>query len=264
MRAIPLAAARALEPLARRTAIERTVGAGLLLALLAAVVLVARAPDLRVEPFVPKGSDGIVVLDLSASISPETFARIGTTLSDLADAGGRYGVVVFSDTAYEALPPGSPAAELRAFARYFTPRRGGFPTNPWTTAFSAGTRISSGLDLARAVAARERLRHPTIVLVSDLDDDPLDLPRLRRAALAARNAGLRIGVVGLDPSPEDVRFFQRLLERPRDLRTARAPDAHAPGGGARFPLSLVALGAALAVALAAHEVLRARLTWSGA
>ena len=68
-------------------------------------------------------TDGLVVLDLSASISTDTYARIGATLDELADTGGRYGLIVFSDTAYLALPPGTPAAELRAVRTPLRPPR---------------------------------------------------------------------------------------------------------------------------------------------
>lgn len=254
---VPLADAKRLRPLARRTLLERVALVAAVLALVALVAFLARSPDLRAEPFVPHGSNGIVVLDLSASISPDTYARIGSTLTALADTGGRYGLIVFSDTAYEALPPGSPAEELRSFARYFTPRA---PTNPWTASFTAGTRISRGLELAREVVARERLRRPAIVLVSDLDDDPQDLAALRRSALAARREGLRIGVVGLNADPEDERFFRRLVAPP-DLRSAPAPGERPGREGARFPWALGALAVLVALGLAAHEVRRARLAW---
>jgi hypothetical protein len=255
---IPLADARALRPYARRTLLERVALVLALVLLVVSVAVAARTPDLRAQPYVPRGSNGLVVLDLSASISPDTYARIGSTLNDLADTGGRYGLVVFSDTAYEALPPGSPAAELRSFARYFTPRA---PENPWASSFTAGTRISRGLDLARAIAARDRLRRPAVVLVSDLDDDPQDLGALRRSALAARREGLRIGVVGLNAAPEDQRFFQRLVAGDGTIREAPPPGGQKAREGARFPWTVGLLAGLLALALAAHEVRRARLAW---
>jgi hypothetical protein len=255
---VPLVDAPALRPLARRTLVERIALVVSLLVLVACVAVVARKPDLRAQPYVPQGSNGLVVLDLSASISPDTYARIGSTLNDLADTGGRFGLVLFSDIAYEALPPGSPAEELRPFARYFTPRA---PANPWSASFTAGTRISRGIDLAREIAGRERLRRPALVLVSDLDDDPRDLIALRRAALAARREGLRIGVVGLNAAPEDERFFRRLVAGDGAVRDAPPPGRGTANQGARFPWLVGALAALLALALAAHEVRRARLVW---
>ena len=74
------------------------------------------------------------------------------------ESGGRFGLVLFSDTAYEAIPPGTPSEALRPLVRYFTLRPARtegflptFPVNPWANSFSAGTKISTGLELARGV-----------------------------------------------------------------------------------------------------------------
>ena len=153
MSAIPLGDASALRRAARRTAAIGIVLAGILLALAVAIAVLAGSPRVPALHVLPPGTDGIVVLDLSASISEDTYARIGATLADLASGNGRYGLVVFSGTAYQALPPGTPAAELKPLVRYFTlpPQKTPgflptFPPNPWTDTFSAGTRISSGLE----------------------------------------------------------------------------------------------------------------------
>ena len=45
------------------------------------------APEVRESTVLPKRSNGIVVLDLSASISPDTYARIGATLRELHRVG---------------------------------------------------------------------------------------------------------------------------------------------------------------------------------
>ena len=171
----------------------------------------------------PSGTDGLVVLDLSASISSDTYARIGATLDELADTGGRYGLIVFSDTAYLALPPGTPAAELRAFARRFDlPEQTGgaltVPTGPWTDSFSAGTKISTGLQLALDTIKAKRLGRPAVLLVSDLDDDVGDL--------------------------------ERLLRRSSDLSAASLPGEEDTGHqDVRLALVLAALTAAVALAL---------------
>ena len=159
MSAIPLTDAPALRGAARRTDAIRVALAAILLALVVAIAVLAGHPRVPALHVLPPGSNGIVVLDLSASISEDTYARIGATLSDLASSNGRYGLVVFSGTAYQALPPGTPAAELKPLVRYFTlpPQKTPgfiptFPPNPWTDTFSAGTRISSGLELAHTLA----------------------------------------------------------------------------------------------------------------
>ena len=118
---------------------------------------------------------------MSASISTDTFQRIGATLRRSGQTNGRYGLVIFSDVAYQALPPGTPSAALKPYARYFTlpAAQNGFlpqiPLNPWTNSFSGGTRIAAGLALALKIIQTKRLAHPAVILVSDLDDDPGDI-----------------------------------------------------------------------------------------
>ena len=130
--------------------------------------LLASRPTTHPLRFLPKASNGIVVLDLSASISSDTFNRIGETLDELASTNGRYGLVAFSDVAYEALPPGNAelgAAAVRSLLQGARrSRRPGsrrhFPVNPWTDSFSAGTRISAGLGLALQLIRTNHLDAP--------------------------------------------------------------------------------------------------------
>jgi hypothetical protein len=267
-RALPLVDAPHLAAAARRTRLERLAVLGAVALAVAVAVAASRHPRLEGAATLPPGSDGIVVLDLSASISTDTYARIGATLGRFASGGGRAGLVVFSDVAYEALPPGSPAEQLQPFVRYFTippAKRAGFlpqlPKNPWADTFSGGTRISSGIELALEVARRDRLQRPTLVLVSDLDDDPVDLARLRKLLTGIGASGTRLRVVSLNASPEDERFFRRVV-RKDDL--VRAPLAAAPASSAHsasLPAALAAAAVALALLLAAHELLFTRLDW---
>ena len=270
MRIIPIADAGGLERAHRRTTVVRAVLALSLVALIVgAIVASARAqsPTLR---FLPRGSTGVVVLDLSASISSDTYQRIGQTLRELASTNGRYGLVVFSDVAYEALPPGTPSAELKQYARYFTlPKTQGgflpeFPTNPWTNSFSGGTRISAGLGLALRLVQQEHVAKPAIVLVSDLDDDPGDIQHLAGVALAYRQANIPVRVVALDPQPKDQQLFARLLERAATVEHARLPGERASTTGAPVPEWLAALTVAVALVLAANELWGARLDWGRA
>jgi hypothetical protein len=266
---LPLAGAASLRPLARRTAAVRAAGIVALLALGLAAILLGRHPQVDERPLLPSGSSGIVVLDLSASISSDTYSRIGATLDDIASSRGRYGLVIFSDTAYEALPPGTPATAFRPLVRFFRlppQKRPGvaptFPVNPWTASFSAGTRISTGLDLARAILIDERAARPAVLLVSDLDDDPGDLPELTSLALAYRNEGIGLHVVGLNPSPDDERIFRRFVRGTGSFSQAHLPGEAAAGTAeASFPVWLVAAALALVLVLAGHELWDARLTW---
>jgi hypothetical protein len=268
MTAIPYADAPRLAPLARRTRTARLALAAALLAAAALALLAALRQPADTVAFLPEGSSGIVVLDVSASISPDTYARIAATLERLADSRGRYGLVLFSDTAYLALPPGTPAAELRAFERFFRlPRQaepGLLPTpppSPWAEAFGAGTRISTGLALALDVVRRQQLERPAVLLVSDLDDSTEDLEELGAVVLEYRRAGLPLHAVGLNPAPEDERFVGRLLRDPGDLVPARLPGEAGASASAASPLAVVAAAVAVALLLAAFLVASERLRW---
>jgi hypothetical protein len=270
MNAIPLADLRRLASLRRRTTLVRMGLAVVLVALVAAVAVTsvrAQSPTLR---FLPRGSTGIVVLDLSASISTDTYQRIGETLHELARTNGRYGLVVFSDVAYEALPPGTPSANLLPYARYFTlpPAPNGFlpqfPTNPWTNSFSGGTRIASGLALALRLIQDQHVRHPGVILVSDLDDDAGDIKTLAGVALAYRQANIPVRVVALNPQPKDQQLFERLLEQAATVEHGRLPGERVKTTGPRIPPLLAALVAATALALAVNELWGARLVWGRA
>jgi hypothetical protein len=266
--AIPLAGLGRLSRAARWTGRVRLLAAALTVVVATLALVVALRMHPTTSPFVPAGTNGIVVLDVSASISDETYTEIAATLGRLAGSGGRYGLVLFSDSAYLALPPDTRAAELRAFERFFVvPRQRAPgeapvpPANPWSSQFSAGTRISSGLRLALDLARSDRIARPSVVLVSDLDDDTGDIEALTSAVLAYRKLGIPLRVVGLNPSPEDQRLVQRLLARPGDLD--RAPTSSDVGSRSRgsSPLPLVLLALAAAIALAALLVLAERLRW---
>jgi hypothetical protein len=266
--AIPLADARRFTALIRRTRLLRYLLAAGLLALLAGVLIAALG--IREERrFLPAGTSGVVVLDVSASITPDTYQRIQATVAELAASRDHYGLVVFSDVAYDALPPGTPADELAPLVRWFEPRagRGGesrLPVNPWSNTIAGGTSISSGLAAAQRALRRDGIEDGSVLLVSDLDDDPTDLSRLNREVDALRRAGTELRVIGLDPSDDDRRLFDRLapgslvsdaevvpegLEEPRAIIGADVPDG------------LVIGGAALLLLLVLNEYWCGLLTW---
>lgn len=270
MSSIPLADARDLAPEARHARLVRIALAALAVAAIVAVAAAARAPHSRTIVSLPNDADTIVALDLSASIGSDTYSRIGATLGSLARSHGRYGLVVFSGGAYEALPPGSPAEDLAPLVRYFVPQSRGagfaptYPRNPWSNVFSAGTRISSGLELAHRIALGG-LRRPAVVLISDLDDDPTDLPRLASIVLAYRRDHIPLRVVGLNPSSQNAAFFQRLAG-PATRIVEAGTETPAPQLQNRtpFPWTLVTLVVAAALAIAGHELWAARLEWEPA
>jgi hypothetical protein len=262
---------RPLAGVARRS---RWVQLALALAAVALVLaLVLSAPRRATPPgsIVRPGSSAIVVVDLSASISTDTYARIAATLQDLQREGGRAGLVLFSDTAYQALPPGTPVHELAGFERFFVippQTQPGFapqpPPSPWTSSFSGGTRISTGLSLALDVVRRQQLHRPLVVLVSDLDDDAGDLESLTSVALAYRHLGIPIKVVGLNPSAQDAGLMKRLIPPGGGFVSAHLPGERRGGAAAPFPLELVVLAAALALALAGLLAATERLRWVSA
>jgi hypothetical protein len=266
---IPLADARELRPAWRRTRAIRGALALALVVLVVVAAIVSTRPATHPLHILPRASNGIVVLDLSASISSDTFERIGETLDELAATNGRYGLVLFSDVAYEALPPGTPSAALVPYARFFkapvqkTPGLlPAFPVNPWTDSFSAGTRISAGLGLAFSIIKSEHLAHPGVILISDLDDDPDDSGKpLAAAMLAFRSEHVAVRVVALNASPNDQALFEQLLGAASHLTQARLPGDRQVTSGARVPRRLVALAVVIALALAANELFGRSLSW---
>jgi hypothetical protein len=263
--AIPLADAAALAPLARRTAlITAAFGAAALIAVLLAL-LVARRPQEAGQGFVPTSGETVVVLDVSASLSSDTFSREGAALERLARSTGRLGLVVFSDTAYVALPLGTPARELVPVARQFALPGGAqagaavsLPVNPWSATFTSGTKISAGLELTQELLARSHTQHGHVFLVSDLADDPQDILNVSAAMLDLYRVGASIAAVGLDPTPADTAYFGRLLGRLGQPKVATAPTAEqaaqeAPPTTTARRTTLIGLGLAALLIVAGLE-----------
>lgn len=270
MSTIPLADAPRLIAVGRTGRILAAVLAVLAVLLAAVFVLWSRHPRTHTIVPLPSNADTVVVLDLSASISTDTYSRIGGTLQALSDSGRRFGLIVFSDEAYEALPPGTPSADLAPLIRYFTlPQQTTpgfiptFPRNPWARDFTAGTRISAGLDLAHRLALETS--HPaTVVLVSDLSDAPSDLTRLTTVLLAYRRDGIPIRIVGLNAAPADIAYYKQLLPSGTAIVAAPTLQQAPPHSLTPFPWRLIALVAAAAVALALLTLWRQRLDWRSA
>ena len=268
MSALPLADARRLISLSRP---GQVAAAGLaFLAVLLALAFVVASRDSHSHTLVPlsANADTVLVLDLSASISSDTYSRIGGTLKTLSGSGRKFGLVVFSDEAYEAMPPGTPAADLAPLVRYFTlppQKTPGFlptyPANPWQRHFTAGTNLSAGLELAHRIAL-EGAHRPTVVLVSDLSDSPGDLTRLASVLLAYGRDQVPIRIVGLNPAPSDVAFFRQLLPAKTPVVAAPTLDQARVHETTPFPWVLVTLAAAIAAALSLLAAWRRRLEWS--
>ncbi|HST25633.1 MAG TPA: vWA domain-containing protein [Gaiellaceae bacterium] len=258
-RAIPIPDVRVFGPSASRTQLLR---AGLGLALVGTLVAAfLAAPRSRPsEALLPGGTSPVVVLDMSWSTSSD-YRAIGSTIRELASSGRRVGLVVFSDVAYEAFPPGTPASELRPLLRFFSGPKSRRAASPWASSLSGGTRISGALDLARSILARDRIANGSVVLVSDLGDAPNDSTQLSAAVLAYVHEGIPLRVVGIDPTAANEQFFRRLLGS-KPLRPHGGSSANVtPSSGDGLPIALLVLAACFLALLAVNEVALARLSW---
>ena len=119
MSAIPLADTSDLARLTRRTTIVRLVLLAAIAAVAAACVASVGRLDVAETTVLGAGTSGVIVLDLSSSTESAPPRDIPGLLRHLANAGGRTGLILFSDVAYEALPLGTSSEELRPFLRYF-------------------------------------------------------------------------------------------------------------------------------------------------
>jgi hypothetical protein len=271
--AIPLSDAVALRIALRRTTLVRFVLAGLLVAL--AVLAVWRAARLnpRAVAFLPEHSTTVVVVDQSKSVYISSYRRIAAVLRKLVQADVPIGLVAFSDTAYEMMPPGARGSELKPLLRFYAPSRAVtnnvdpstlFATTPWQNVFSGGTKISSGLDLARSMLHRDHVRNGTILLLSDLETAGEDQPNLAQSLIRTEHdADVTLKVIPLFPNEADLRFFGQFvppsaLVKPEQLRVKGAAEPrHTLIALVPWPL-LIAVGLLL-VALAVNELTCGRL-----
>jgi hypothetical protein len=212
---IPIGTTATLTPAVRRTVILRVALAVVLVGLVVAAIDTGRSKAAANSGLVPGGTGGMLVLDVSRSIKPEANRTITNVLQQLIDAHTRIGLVAFSDIAYELLPPGSPSVELQPLLRYFAaapPKPGPdpFPPNPWTTSFSGGTQISSGLAVAHAALTRAGQPKGPILLVSDLDTAPDDVPRVALAFNQFRAQGVPFRIVAVTPRADNLDLFKNL------------------------------------------------------
>ena len=285
---LPSSAADELRREHRRTRRVRVALALAALALLAGAFFVSR--DLHALPtsYFATGSGGIVVLDLSTSVDAQKAQRVQRVLQSLSETEGRVGLVVFSDSAYEMLPPDTRSEELRPLLRFFAAgpgpayrvpgrfggrRRGDQgqtpppqrEESPWSLTFRGGTRISTGLAEARAVIDREGNRSLSVLLLSDLDDSGFDTSALTEELLAYERDGIDLRVIPLFPAPEDKDLFAHIagkgvfVDRAELLRNTTVRETLTLVGSS--PWALVLVAAALLGLLALNERWCARLAW---
>jgi hypothetical protein len=239
-----------------RTGILRVAFAAAAAALVLAAVASARDLDTRSPGLIARGTTGVVVVDLSLSISNEDYHAVRRAFRRLVAENSSIGLVVFSDIAYELLPPGTPASELQQMLRLLVPPRLGPPVNPWTQTFRAGTRISAALELAGGMLERDGVQAGSILLVSDLETAPEDVPPLTRTIERLRGSAIDLRVLGLGPSSDARVIFEGFLQEGAFEATPGGveeldDESSLPAG---LPRLLLLLGALFFLTLAAHEV----------
>jgi len=218
-------------------------------------------------PLFGSGESGILVLDLSSSIDATTPLAPGAVLRKLAGSGGRAGLVLFSDVAYEALPTSASATELRSYGRFFRrPSQGAAArrrtiVSPWTGSFRGGTRISSGLELARRMIQQHPERGRGVVLVSDLNDSLFDIEALTAALARYRRDGIDLRVVPVGATPEDRALFADWIGEAGFVRPAELAGPVETEVSSSVPRLLVVFVALVAALLGLNELACARLDW---
>lgn len=280
--ALTTSAASELEGVARRTRWVRWALALSAILALAVAMSFARGADVRPTSYFASGNGGIVVLDLSTSVENTKYRRIQRVLRSLAMSGSRVGLVVFSDSAYEALPPGTRGEELTPLMRFFpvareprsrdevernAQRSFGIAT-PWSGTFRGGTRISTGLREARLMAERDGIADPSVLLVSDLDNSGIDTPVLTQELIRYEQSGIDLRIVPLFPNPEDRQLFgrttgpEKFVLNKELLRNSEIEERQTLVGN--FPLAFVLVAALLLAILALNERLCMRMSWGRA
>jgi len=252
---------------AGRTSLVRLALAVALAGTLTVAVLEARSAGSGRAAVLPEGATtGVVALDMSASIAGPVYARVATTLKGIVDANQGIGLVMFSDTAYELLPPNSPPTALAQFIPFFVPTTYShgspiFVQSPWDE-FSGGTRISAGLIAAQRALRQAGVTHGAILIISDLDDSAGDQPAVVTEALALKRAHIPVRIVPLFAAAADRHFFATLFGDRAFVSPAaftHTATQHQEPIAASAPWALLALGLLLVLLLAGNERLNGRL-----
>jgi VWA domain-containing protein len=228
-------------------------------------VLVVFAVQARAQPeaapILAPGSDAIIVIDLSGSALPSSEGISRVLLALTRDPRRHLGLVVFSDTAYEALPPSTPVEGLKGWLELF--RRGKTWEYPWAPSFAGGTAISKGLVLARRLLARDHILHPHVILVSDLADSEADLQRLARTVAQYQRDGIDLRVIRVDPGTTPSTGSLEGLPNASFVAGAATQTIDPSGGSgtSALPILLAVLVGLLALLAAANELAFHPLSW---
>jgi hypothetical protein len=249
------------------TRLIRAVLAIAAIACVAAAAASARSGDVRVQSVLSTRSTGIIVLDLSLSIQDVDYKRLRNALKHLIVADAPVGLVIFSDAAYELLPPGTPAHELQPILRLLTPPERGQPVNPWSDAFRGGTRISSALLLAQDMIERDHIQNPSVLLISDLETAPEDVQTLLQVLRSLRGKGVQVKIVTLSAGREAVASVKAVAGEdafaPPSAYTGDPGEREPVTGGGVLSRTFLLLGALCLVLLGLHERFAGRLGLPG-
>ena len=132
-----------------------------------------------------------------------------------------------------------------------------------------GLLVAAGLDLSKEL--QDSIIQlvtvlSSVLLVSDLDDSPIDLDALTQEIIRYGQSGIELRVVPLFPGEEDREFFRGLvgerafLTRDELLANTALEERQTLTGS--LPWLLVAAAALLLLLLALNEHLCGRLSWS--
>jgi hypothetical protein len=252
---------------AQRTTAVRVGLALALAATLAGAILISRTAGSGRADVLPVGSKtGVIVLDLSASVSGPPFERIGAVVRGLVRANQAMGLVMFSDVGYELLPPNSPPSSLEQFLRFFAPKdvHNGAPVfgqSPWSQ-FSGGTRISTGLAAGLAALHRAHVTDGSLVLLSDLNDSEDDRDALVSEGQLLNKEHVPVRILPINASPQNVEIFTHLFGSGSFVGTqafTKASKQHVEPIVASSPWALLVVGLVFVGLLAANERLNSRL-----
>ena len=267
---IPVADLEGLRAAIRRTTAQRAVLGGAAVCCLLAAALTALHLPTRSEVLATQRS-GLILLDMSRSINATKMTEVRTLLTHFATPSQRVGLVVFSDTAYELLPPGSPGTALQPMIRFFTlfrvapgSRKLHLIATPWDNTFRGGTQISKGLAVARQVMLRNHLHGQPVLLVSDLDAFTDDLQRIGVEISQLHRDRIPFRVFPIDPTPNDQQLFMRLAGKQAFLPVSSLGHtalrrAHQAAVPTAISGVLIGVGVALLIALALNEIWCGRL-----
>ena len=218
---------------------------------------------------------GVVVLDLSASITSDTYSRIQESLQQLVARGGRYGLVAVLERRLRGSPARDAGARRSSRSSATSPFRSRpcrassrtSRTTRGANSFTQGTEISKGLDLARVDRAREPRRASGRAADQRPRRRPQRLPAAEHDAerVPGRAHGLRV-IAPQCGSERSCSFPEPRRQGELDLsrRASRLRRRRAPPPTRAFPTWFVVLTIVVALLLAVAVLGTARLDWDTA